>query len=339
MTTKIRTAFIETTSFKSAKSDKVYSGHYDFLLMSASWDKRSTVIAEANSLYAEYGLLFQFEKKDARGLSEAHQKTLETFLKSNIRNPASIQIEATLVHANWQLLKEQLWNACNSLRRPLDIFIDLSTTPRYLTLGVLGTGFSNGLVRSVTYGYSEGRYSESGSIQEIFTEGGWSAKAIPGLNGEWEPHQARHYVVSVGFEGLKTRQLITKNEPDRVSLLFPNPPVDKDYTKKTLTANQRLITDFNIENNSQMHAHAADVVATLKIMEDFNLEQFATENCMYVCCGTKPHSLAFAIRSLVKREPAVLYIVPESHSVVDVEPNGFYWQYKVTDCSSLRGEA
>ena len=98
-------------------------------------------------------------------------------------------------------------NAHQYVGRPLDVFIDLSTTPRYLTLGVLGVGLRSGMVRSLTYGYSEGTYIASDNKQELFTEGGWAAVAIPGLEGGWDPHKTRHYVVSVGFEGGHPRHL------------------------------------------------------------------------------------------------------------------------------------
>ena len=336
MISKTRNSFVETASLKSTRVQDVYVGTYDFSIGSASWDKRSVAIAESNDFGAKHGVLFHFVKKDDEGLSEKHKSTLEQYYKPRISNLALELIEATSVKKNWSLLKQHLLRASQDLGRPLDVFIDLSTTPRYLTLGVLGVGFRNGIVRSLTYGYSEGKYVSSKNRQELFTEGGWAAVAIPGLSGEWEPHKSRHYDVSVGFEGVKTRQLVSKSEPDRVSVLFPDPPVDESYKTKTQTTNKPLIDDFHVDQKNQLRAHAADVVATLEVMEDASIERFETENCLYVCCGTKPHSLAFAIRSLIKNDPALLYIVPESHRVADVESNGTFWQYKVTACSSPR---
>lgn len=334
MNSKIRSSFVETLSCKSSSVQEIYSGTYDFLVGSASWDRRSVAIADSDNFSAEFALLFDFVKKDDDGLSKKHMSILQAAYKSRVSNLETELIEATFVDANWQLLNHHLLNACKKLERPLDVFVDLSTTPRYLTLGLLGVGFNLGLVKSVTYGYAEGRYVANNNKQELFTEGGWAAVAIPGLSGEWEPHRSRHYLVSVGFEGVKTRQLVSKSEPDRVSLLFPDPPVKEQYREKTARANQPLIDDFRIGKEGQLSAHAADVVETLRVLDEADLENFDSENCLYVCCGTKPHSLAFAIRSLIKSEPALLYIVPESHRVSNVESNGVYWQYKVTDCSS-----
>ena len=193
----------------------------------------------------------------------------------------------------------------------------------------------------MTYGYSEGEYpneSERSERQELFTEGGWKATAIPGLLGEWEPHKPWHYLVSVGFEGIKTRQLVSQSEPDKVSLLFPDPPVKNDYEKRTLENNQRLIDQFQISKDRIVRAHAANVVEALKVLEERSIENFKEENCMYVCCGTKPHSLAFAIRAMVTGEPPVMYIVPESHRVSQVKSNGIFWRYTVKDRSAIRSK-
>ena len=334
MISRIRNSFVETTSLKSSSLEDIYSGSYDFSINSASWDQRSVVISDSKQFTSKFGLLFHYAKKDDEGLSEQQKSNLEDYLQTRVAKLSTELIEAASVEENWCLLERHLLQSCQELGRPLDVFIDLSTTPRYLTLGVLGVGFRNGLVRSLTYAYSEGTYITNENTQEIFTEGGWAAVAIPGLSGEWEPHRSRHYVVSVGFEGIKTRQLVSKSEPDRVSILFPDPPVEESYGARTQQVNRPLIADFDIGEKNLVRSHAADVVATLRVLEDAAVEQFDKENCFYICCGTKPHSLAFAIRSLIKSEPALLYIAPESHRVASVEPNGTYWQYKVTDCSS-----
>lgn len=333
MDSEIRTSFIETAAIRSRDVNEIYCGEFDFLLASASWDRRSVSLTKSNSLASKSGLLLHYKKKDNLGLSKNHLELLQAFFSGNVSKHETEIIEATCIEDSWELVKQHLASAFQIAGRPLNIFIDLSTTPRFLTLGALGFGFQHGLVRSATYAYAEGCYSTRDDSQEIFTEGGWKIAAIPGFSGQWDPTRSRHYVVSVGFEGVKTRQLVSKSEPDLVSVLFPDPPVQEEYRDRTHSVNRPLIEDFNV-GDREMRSHAADVVSTLDILEKANVESFDYENCLYVCCGTKPHSLSLAIRSLVKTEPGVLYIVPESHRVLDVKPNGTYWRYKVVDFSS-----
>jgi hypothetical protein len=333
-----RQSFLNIISTRSNHVDEVYSGEYHLLVAASSWDRRSTVICDSTNLHANIAVLFNFKKKDASGLSFESEFKLRESLKARSTELCVSEVDAADFESNWEHLLKQLLKCYQDNLGPIDVFVDLSTIPRYLSLGILGYGLKNGILRSIVFGYSEGCYSDatpSSVAQELFTEGGWRAIPIPGLWGEWEPYRERHYVVSVGFEGVKTRQFVSRSEPDKVSVLFPDPAVQVGYEAVALQCNARLVTEFSIPDSRVIRAHATDLNATLKSLSDAAIENFETDNLTYICCGTKPHSLAMAIRAAVLQEPAVLYMVPESHKVSEVKPNGNYWRYEIADASAF----
>ncbi len=333
-----RQSFLNIISARSNHVDEVYTGEYHLLVAASSWDLRSTVICGSTNLHASVGILFNFKKKDASGLSFESEHTLREALKSKCSTICISEVDAADFDSNWEQLRRKLLKCYQDNLGPIDVFVDLSTIPRYLSLGILGYGLKNGILRSIVFGYSEGCYSEASPgfvAQELFTEGGWRAIPIPGLWGEWEPFRKRHYVVSVGFEGVKTRQFVSRSEPDKVSVLFPDPAVQVGYELVSMQCNARLVTEFSIPDSRVIKAPATDLNATLRSLTDAAIENFEIENLTYICCGTKPHSLAMAIRAAVLQEPAVLYMVPESYKVSEIKPNGNYWRYKIVDASAF----
>ncbi len=82
-------------------------------------------------------------------------------------------------------------------------------------------------------------------------------------------------------------------------------------------------------------APAGDAIAAWKALDSRKFESLDTEDPYYLCCGTKPHALAFALRALSLGEPTVLYNIPERHSFVDVEPTGKCWRFNIKDVSAL----
>ncbi|WP_283435633.1 hypothetical protein [Neorhodopirellula lusitana] len=336
MSFNFRRSFLGATACKSTNLEDVYTGKYDLLVASSSWDRRCAVIAQSNRIESEAGLLLLFEKRDSLGLRDAHDAKLEDHLSSICEGLVTARYDSRDLESTWDFIVDKLDKTFSNHKRPLKIFVDLATIPRYFSLGILAYGIKHGLLEAITFGYSEGRYRNlSGNSVEWFTEGGWDAVAIPCLEGEWEPQNKRLYVVSIGFEGAKTQRLITKAEPDRVAVLYPDPPVQPDYADEVALNNGKLTRDFNIADRDIVRAHAADAVSAWRSLDAASVEKLGLETCIYACCGSKPHSLALALRAMSTGVGAVMYVVPDSHRVSDVQPNGTYWQYTIRDHSVL----
>lgn len=339
MTTDTRQGFLEVSSTRSSQVEEVFAGKYHLAVAASSWDNRSVVLAKSKEFFAESGVLLNFKKKDKDGLSQRNEEKLSKFFGASCRSVVRHEVEASHLGHNWRILRSALATSYQRNAGPISLFVDLSTIPRYLSLGLFGFGVQQGLIDCLVFGYSEGDYASfdgpSHRRQEFFTEGGWTSAAIPGLSGEWEPYRHRHYVVGLGFEGTKTRQLVSRSEPDKVSVLFPDPPVKEGYELLTQENNKELLREFGVPEERIVRSHAADVSATVEKLKAAELEDFESENVTYVCCGTKPHSLAFAIRASLLQEPAVVYTTPESHRVSDIRPNGIYWKYAIKDLSAI----
>ncbi len=330
-----RRSFLGASAFNSNSSKDVYTGSFDLLVASSSWDRRCTVISKSDSMSIGVGLLILFEKRDSTGLQDAHDSELLERLPVFCEQFQKIEHESDL-HSTWEKILNVLITTYNRKQKPLRVFVDLATMPRFFSLGLLAHGLKHGLVEHMTFGYSEGKYTNlSGNHVEWFTEGGWDTVSIPGLEGEWEPQNKSLFVVSIGFEGAKIQRLITKAEPDRVAVLYPDPPVQPDYADEVARNNRTLTKDFGITDDEIVRAHAANPVTAWQNLDDKSLESFERENCYYACCGPKPHSLAIALRAISTGVGAVMYVVPDSHRVSDIQPNGTYWQYTVRDHSVL----
>ena len=103
-------------------------------------------------------------------------------------------------------------------------------------------GIKGGFATSVDVFYAEGKYPEE-------QEGVGQARALHdrGLEDSTRARVTRRVgpgeieilpLVSVGFEGTKTLRMVTRAEPDRVSMLFPDPPVQPRYVARAAENNR-----------------------------------------------------------------------------------------------------
>jgi hypothetical protein len=192
------------------------------------------------------------------------------------------------------------------------------------------------LAEKVTVFYAEGTYKKNREDHEFaFTGGRWRTVPVPYLSGLCDPGKERFYLVSVGFEGSKTMRVVTRADPDRVSVLFPNPGIADEYVKISRDANSALIQSYCIPKEQIIEAEAGDAIAAWKRLAEVNPDRPQDEGSYYLCCGTKSHAIALALRALALENPAVLYNLPEEHKVHETEAAGTFWKFEITDVSSL----
>jgi hypothetical protein len=154
------------------------------------------------------------------------------------------------------------------------------------------------------------------------------------LRGAVNPAKRKAFIVSVGFEGVKTARVLSKEDPDRVSLIYPIPGVRPEYEALSLECNAATAEEYGVRENSILRVHAADAVGVWKALGTRALD-CAEEETYYLCCGTKPHALGMALRALCLKFPTVLYNVPETHTFVEVNPNGVFWRFDLRDVSAM----
>lgn len=337
-----RESFLKAVSSKYESASDAFSGEYDMVVVAASWDRRSTALTHCDDLCSERAIVLTFDSIDEEGLCSVHHQQLLDYFKPRSAFYGEINCKADDVHATWEQLLAGIESLRCSLERPLRILVDASTCPRYFSLGILGHGVRYGTVAEVTYAYAEGLYPEEESAisrHDLFTSGGWKAVPVPGLDGEWHPEKRLLYLVSLGFEGSKTYRLVSRAQPDRMCVLIPDPPVLDEYRERTERNNSTLLERFQVPESERIRAAAPDAIEAWHNIAKASLEDFSSENCVGVCCGTKAHSIALALRAVTNPDMSLLYIVPDRHQVVDVRPSGSYWKYVVKDCSSLSAAA
>lgn len=337
MKTKYRQGFVDGTSECATSVPELLNGRFDFMFCVSSWDRRCLSITESIELSAQSGCLVLFDVKDDSGLRDKHDAALRAFCAAKCDKHEIIQGDSADTKGLWRAIEDCIKKAYAKKGKPLSVVVDLCTCPRFFALAIMSRGLKTGMISRLVFFYAEGVYPEETSEEvrhELFTSGGWRAVPIPGLEGRWEPGNSRFNFVSVGFEGAKTLRLVTRLEPDRVSVLFPDPGVQGEYIERARKNNEALFERYSLRESDIFRAHAGDAIAAWREMGIQQLER-SGENASYLCCGTKAHSLALGIRALVLKCPAVLYIVPDRHNVVDVRPGGVFWRYDVQDITAI----
>jgi hypothetical protein len=333
--------FLRGESRKTGDPSKWIEGEFDVGFFSSSWDRRSICITSAGDLSCETSILLLFDQRDDQGLRDSHDSMLGDYLRRH--SAALIEITGKSVDTGsiWARIQGEVVRLAGGHRRPLRLYLDLSTLPRFFALGIIALCIKSGLVARLTVGYAEGLYPARAANSSViesypFTVGRWTTVAVPFLEGMLEPRYPKYYLISVGFEGAKTMRVVTREDPDRISILFPKPGFLPGYDDLTQEANKELIEKRLVPPEQIVNAPAADAIAAWKALEEASVERFNKENTYYLCCGTKPHSLALGIRSLVHESPAVLYNVPERYNpAVDVHPAGVYWRFDIEDVTAV----
>lgn len=334
--TTFRQGYLAGCSYRASNVPELLSGKYDLMLVTSSWDSRCRCVTEAKDLSAALAVGIFFDKRDSKGLRNKHDAELNEFCSRRSESVKRITGQSTNVEGIWKQLREVLLGQHKSVKKPLSVFIDLSSCPRCFSLGVLAFCLSQRIAKSVTMFYAEGRYSEDSERSEFaFTGGHWRTVPVPCLEGVCAPGKECFYLVSIGFEGSRTLRIVSRADPYRVSILFPNPGTHPDYIPRTERNNQELMNQFRVPPEQIVHARAGDAVDAWRALAKASLDRPEKENSFYVCCGTKAHAVALALRALSLEYPAVLYNIPEEHRVHETQPSGNYWRFDIRDVSAL----
>jgi len=310
---------------------------YDHCIVCSSWDNRCLTLTKSSINDANEVTLIIFDNKDVNGKRDANDIELrkwaeQKFNKINILNGESVAVEECFSKLADLLLKSYL-----NLGRPLNILFDLSTCPRYIPLSTLARGFDLGFIKYIDFTYRECIYptSEKGIVtgeEEIkFTKGQWSTIPISGLTSNASPSAMTEYIVSLGFEGNKTLQVINKADPEFVKVLTPNPGFVEDYNSRVIDDNAELLSTFSIDPNHFINATAGDAIEAWDMVDNYRNVSNKLNNYVYLCAGTKAHSLALTLSALCSDNTSVLYNLPLEHSYVDISMTDKYWLYSIVN--------
>lgn len=324
-----REGYLEGRSERSSDLNRLVTGHYDLILLASSWDARCICVTQCTSVNADRSAAIMFSTRDSMGLRDKHDPAIVAFSKGVAKNFRELHGDSAKIEGLWRQLYGLVDTAQKEVGRPLHVLFDLSTCPRYLAGGIVGLCLRTGLVGTLTLSYSEAVYPPHSAGAELpFTGSRWRTIAMPGLQGTYDPRRKRFYLVSVGFEGSKTLRAVSHADPDRIAVLLPYPGFNDDYSGRSKEANRELLAAAATEPHSVIEAAAGDVIAAWRSLSETPQERPETENTFYLCCGTKPHSLALTLRAMALGYPTVLYNVSE-HAVLPIESSGHFWRYDI----------
>jgi hypothetical protein len=335
--TTFQRGFLRAQSRQSTDVSELFDGEFDVLVLSPSWDSRCTSICGAIRMRTRRAVVLRYSVSDAEGRQRAHREVLEVFADLVSKGSvAPISGDSKEISAFWSALLELLARERVEVGRPLRVAFDASSCPRFLTAATLGTCLSSGLASAVSIFYAEGVYPERAGSQSVaFSRGKWETVAVPSFLGEYDPGKRRLYLVSVGFEGHKTLRAVNAADPDRVSILLPDPGVQDGYVQRAIDSNRQLIESYCIPDDQIVRVAAGDAVAAWKALSERSLEDPENENVYYLCCGTKPHAIGMALNALTLGFPALLYNIPEEHVAVSISAAGLFWRYDVIDTTAV----
>lgn len=340
METTYTQGYLEGYSVSSCCVEDIITGKYDLGILTSSWDSRCVCVCDANYVQFDNIILTLFEVRDSMGLRDEHDKVLTEFSVSKCKHVSYISGFSVDVYNMWKKLLTDITRVRKELRRPLRIFMDLSACPRFYALALVGSCLSYGIAESISLLYAEGIYSSCSldsvtSMEYLFSKGHWRIVPIPAFEGRFDPEKKKYYLVSVGFEGPKTLQVINREDPDSISVLFPEPAVIPEYAEVAKLANEELIQSYKVDESQIIRVHAGDAIAAWKALDNASLEKPEDNNVFYLCSGTKPHALGLALRAMILEYPIVLYRIPENHNPIIVKPTGQYWRFDIKDLTSL----
>jgi len=334
-----REDFLSAQSFRGTDRNKIVAGAYEVAILAVSWDRRCLSLAQATAWSAKRGVLIVQSIVDPEGLCEDHKKRLQQLLHERCETLEIINGPEAGFDGVWDCLYAIGVEEAKRKSNPSVFLLDLSAMSRYYSTGLLAMIVRLGLAARTDCFYAEGRYDAKHAVGEVVFSGGkWRRKAVPFLDGHSNPSLGWYYVVAAGFDGKWIKKILLQEEPDRVGILVPIPGVARAYEQRCLDEIEPIIKEFIVPPEFITRAHAGDAVEAWQKLTALNHERWEHEQIAYLCCGTKPHAVAMALRALVHRFPAVLYFLPEKYAVIPVEETGVFWRYSIVDHSSLSFE-
>jgi hypothetical protein len=332
-----RNGYLRVESMRDIRFPSVLTGHYDLGLFTASWDRRCLSILQAEAIDINHSVVLCFAKHDEFGFQKNNEGVLCDHLRSIGSVVHRIEDVSEDVEREWQ----KLWRTITQFvatAKPRRCLVDLSTCPRYYSLGLIAGLISTSMSSEISVLYTEGEYDKAAYQEDLtdvpFSLGRWSNLPIPFLHGEINPSRRRHYIVSVGFEGIKTARVLSRDDPERITIIYPIPGVLPEYDEEVRRRNADIVERFKIPSDQILSVAAGEAVAVWRELARASQSWERDEDLYFLCCGTKAHSLGMALHTLLARTPTVLYNVPDRHSFVDVEPSGHFAVFSICDLSA-----
>lgn len=317
-------------------------GCYDVAIVTRGWEERCINITKSASLTTEHTILICFEPVDSRGLSKNNESCIDRYFDGCSKSYIKIEGASSNPDEHFTRILSYVVDVRIAKHRPLSILVDLNTCPPYYTIGIIGKCLGTGIASTIDYFYSEVSYEEHHIIAKkklndtpVFTGGEWRLNPVPGIFNHPDFTARDDCIVSLGWEGEKTLRAVSRLDPNRLHVLFPDPGFRDGYSETTRQQNDELFRQYAIEDDHIIRAHAGDAIEAWISLEKAGIEN-PERNMYYVVCGTKPHALGVALRAITyKDRRTLLYPVPNSYNISLSFSTGKHWLYSCNDLAIL----
>ncbi|MCA4722165.1 hypothetical protein [Mycolicibacterium fortuitum] len=312
-------------------------GSFDLIIVGASWDRRCRTLIASTDLVTHSAVLIRYANTGVSGSSDASLEFLNSFVSPRTKNSVEIlALDSAAMVDTWTEIRKAVVQTCGDLRRPMHIAVDLSSVPRYISMGLLGFGYKSGCAAQMTFWYSAAKdyrvlsdvAKSTGSSQ--FTVGSWLPQPIPVLSRPTSGSAPMHLLVSTGLEGSLTLGLVDDLEPARVQLVYSTGN-DSSLTNRVHRENAVLEDAYLIEDGDRVDwplfdacGLAAEIV---KGMDEKHFDQHGRllEHSLLMC-GPKTHALAFAVAACQSDVKNVFFGLAENRREVTGDPVGPFYR-------------
>ncbi len=313
------------------------SGRHDVIIVGASWDTRCRSIMFCTDVSTDTAVLISYRNKGWTGRSRESMRLLANYFDNGVaENLVVVDMESTDMTSTWASLRQVIVDAYVRVGRPLRIAIDLSSVPRYVSLGLLGLCVRAGCAGRMTYWYTAANEyeveDENGEITDNyqFTVGRWLPQPIPALSRPTSGGKPMHLVVSAGIEGALTKRMVEDLEPAKLTMIY-SVNRGNDLLVKSHEENRQLESAFLLPGADSVDLplfKISSVVSKLRalISDDVTDHQGRLIEHSLLVSGAKPHALAFAVAACLYDVKNVFFGLAEARREVTGRDFGPYYR-------------
>jgi hypothetical protein len=136
----------------------------------------------------------------------------------------------------------------------------------------------------------------------------------------------------MGVEAPGVDKLLTRYEPDSLTLLSPIPSVDKNIENIARRETETIRRNFGATN--VVEAASWDVAGSFNKMNKAVISRSNGEDVALFCLGTKPQALALGLCGLIQTSAQVVCRVPDRYIERPNAANGWSCLYDIYDTSN-----
>lgn len=320
---------------RELSAEGVVSGVYDIVVVGASWDVRCRTAIQFTGLSGGTAIMLSYKNKGSTGRSTESQELLSGFFALRMSDYILLDVDSAEMVPTWASVRQAVVDVYARLGRPLRIAIDLSSVPRYVSLGLLGFCARTGCASWMTFWYTAANsYAVEHETETVidtakFTIGRWLPQPIPALSRPTAGGKPMHLIVSAGAEGSLTQRMVEDLEPGRLTVIYSNSD-ENDLLKWVKGENRSLEQAFVLRPEDAREWPLFDIGGLIaELLRDIKVNDFddrgrKVEHSLLVC-GSKPHALAFAVAACMADVKNVFFGLAEVRRETTAAEIGSYY--------------